>query len=169
MVKFTIILYVIILLSLLPSPSTQLQRFTYQDPQAGLDLIDYDKSNDGTIILRFGKPIAQVNGSTMCWDKTIYLRIIHPNASISFFSISNHNIPDFNFCLINGTNSDYTKIWGFDQGLILLTFHDSSNATTSAIMEMVVLIFWLKLHDALIDYGGILKYWLVIPISSPSD
>ncbi|RIB29329.1 hypothetical protein C2G38_2136886 [Gigaspora rosea] len=26
-----------------------------------------------------------------------------------------------------------------------------------------------KLHDALIDYGGILKYWVVVPISSPSD
>ncbi|CAG8563609.1 23543_t:CDS:10 [Cetraspora pellucida] len=149
MVKFTIILYVIILLSLLPSPSTQLQRFTYQDPQAGLDLIDYDKSNDGTIILRFGKPITQVNGSTMCWDKTIYLRIIHPNASISFFSISNHDIPDFNFCLINGTNNDYTKIWGFDQGLMLLTFHDSSNATTSAIMA-----FYVLERGFAIAYGG---------------
>ncbi|CAG8658329.1 1482_t:CDS:10 [Dentiscutata erythropus] len=175
MVKFIVILYAIFaLLLLLPSPSTQLNQFTYEDPEAGLDLLDDDKSNDGTIILRFGKPLININGSTACWTKTIYLRIIHPNASISFFSISNHSVPDFNFCLKDGSTRDYTTIWGFDQELILLTYYNSSNVTTSAIMGLFItfegkVISTTKLHDALIDYGGILKYWLVIPISSPSD
>ncbi|CAG8590312.1 4907_t:CDS:2, partial [Scutellospora calospora] len=176
MVKFILfaILALLSLLSLFPSPSSQLEQFTYQDPLTGLDLCDDDKSNDGTIILRFGIPISQVNGSTTCWDKTIYLRIIHPNASISFYSISNHGIPDFNFCLKGKTMKDYTTIWGFDQGLILLTYYNSSNVTDSAIMGLIMtfegtILSTIKLHDALINYGGIVSYNLVIPISSPSD
>ncbi|KAF0487324.1 glycosyltransferase family 2 protein [Gigaspora margarita] len=176
MVKFTIILLhaIIVILTLLPSPSTQLKQFTYEDPQAGLDLLDKDKSNDGTIILRFGNPTKQVNRSTKCWDKTIYFRIIHPNASISFFSISNHEIPDFNFCLIEGTTNDYMKTWGFDQNF-MLAFYNSSNVTTSAIMgifityEGKVLSTANLLHDALIDDGGIKKYSFVIPNSSSRD
>ncbi|RIB22179.1 hypothetical protein C2G38_2140317 [Gigaspora rosea] len=51
MVKLTIILHaIIVILTLLPSLSTQLKKFTYEDPQAGLDLLGEDKSNDGTII-----------------------------------------------------------------------------------------------------------------------
>ncbi|CAG8652295.1 16525_t:CDS:2, partial [Cetraspora pellucida] len=127
----------ILILTLLPSPSTQLRQFTYEDSQTGLDLLDNDKSSDGTVILRFGYPISQVNG-IKCWDKTIYLRIIHPNASISFFTISNHGIPDFNFCLKNNkTTADYTTIWGFDQGL-MITYYNSSNLMTSAIMGLFI-------------------------------
>ncbi|CAG8545207.1 11173_t:CDS:10 [Dentiscutata erythropus] len=172
--KITVIVYaIIVILTLLPSPSSQLKQFTYKDPQAGLDLLDEDKSYDGTIILRFGNPMKQVNGSTTCWDNTIYLRIIYPNASISFLSISNHGIPDFNFCLANGTIFSYTTMWGFDQGL-LLTFYNSSNVTTSAIMGLFItfegaVLSTTKLHDNLIDYGGITSYWLVVPNSSSRD
>ncbi|KAF0441208.1 hypothetical protein F8M41_003881 [Gigaspora margarita] len=175
MVKFTVILLhaIIVILTLLLSPSTQLKQFTYEDPQAGLDLLDQDKSNDGTIILRFGNPAKQVNGSTTCWDKTIYFRIIHPNASISFFSISNHGIPDFNFCLIEGATNDYMTTWGFDQNFMLV-FYNSSNITTSAIMGLVItfegtILSSAKLHDALIDDGGIKRYWFVVPNSSSRD
>ncbi|CAG8716619.1 4641_t:CDS:2 [Gigaspora margarita] len=136
--KLTIILHaIIIILTLLPSHSTQLKQFTYKDPQAGLDLLSEDKSNDGTIILRFGNPVKKVNGSTTCWDNTIYLRIIHPNASISFFAISNHGIPDFNFCLMNGTTYDYMTTWGFDQKFMII-FYNSSNLTTSAMMGLFI-------------------------------
>ncbi|RIB22185.1 hypothetical protein C2G38_2243465 [Gigaspora rosea] len=174
MVKITIILHAIILiLILLPSPSTQIKQFTYEDPQAGLDLLDEDKSHDGTTILRFGNPAKQVNGSTTCWDNIIYLRIIYPNASISFLSISNHGIPDFNFCLMNGTTNDYMTTWGFDQ-VFMLTFYNSSNVTTSAIMGLFItfegtVLSTVKLHDALIDDGGIKRYWFVIPNSSSKD
>ncbi|CAG8565477.1 6651_t:CDS:2, partial [Gigaspora rosea] len=175
MVKFTVILQhaIIVILTLLLSPSTQLKQFTYEDPQAGLDLLDQDKSNDGTIILRFGNPAKQVNGSTTCWDKTIYFRIIHPNASISFFSISNHGIPDFNFCLMEGTTNDYMTTWGFDQNF-MLAFNNSSNVTTSAIMGLFItyegkVLRTAKLHDALIDDGGIKRYWFAIPKSSSRD
>ncbi|CAG8556097.1 23609_t:CDS:2 [Gigaspora margarita] len=148
MVKFTVILLhaIIVILTLLLTPSTQLKQFTYEDPQAGLDLLDQDKSNDGTIILRFGNPAKQVNGSTTCWDKTIYFRIIHPNASISFFSISNHGIPDFNFCLIEGATNDYMTTWGFDQNFMLV-FYNSSNITTSAIMGLVITFEGTILRD----------------------
>ncbi|KAF0409681.1 hypothetical protein F8M41_008337 [Gigaspora margarita] len=161
-VKFIVVLYIAFaLLSLLPSPSTQLNQFTYEDLQAGLDLLDEDKSNDGTIILRFGKPLIRINGSTTCWDMTIYLRIIHPNASVSFFSISNHNVPNFNFCLKNGTTRDYTTIWGFDQGLVLI-YYNSSNVSTSAIMGL-----FMTFEGTVIS--GILKYWVAVSISSPRD
>ncbi|CAG8552791.1 13150_t:CDS:2 [Gigaspora rosea] len=161
------------MLTLLPSLSTQLKQFTYKDPQAGLDLISEDKSNDGTIILRFGNPVKQVNGSTTCWDNTIYLRIIHPNASISFFAISNHGIPDFNFCLMNGTTYDYMTTWGFDQKL-MIAFYNSSNVTTSAIMGLFInfegtILRTVKLHEALPEDGGIAGYWLVVPNSSSRD
>ncbi|CAG8681071.1 2395_t:CDS:10 [Gigaspora margarita] len=144
-----------------------------KDPQAGLDLLDEDKSHDGTTILRFGNPAKQVNGSTTCWDNTIYLRIIYPNASISFFSISNHGIPYFNFCLVNGTTNDYITTWGFDQ-VFMLTFYNSSNVTTSAIMGLLItfegtVLSTVKLHDALIDDEGIKRYWFVIPNSSSKD
>ncbi|CAG8631807.1 16370_t:CDS:2 [Dentiscutata erythropus] len=175
MVKVTVTLYaIIVILILLPSPSTQLKQFTYEDPQAGLDLLDDSKYSDGTIILRFGNPMKQVNGSTTCWDNTIYLRIIYPNASISFLSISNHGIPDFNFCLNNETETDYmTTTWGFDQKF-MLTFYNSSNVTTSAIMGLFInfegkILSTVKLHDALIDDGGIQGYWFVIPNSSSND
>ncbi|KAF0453074.1 hypothetical protein F8M41_001790 [Gigaspora margarita] len=172
--KTAIILHVIIvILTLLPSLSTQLKQFTYEDPQPGLDLLDSDKSNDGTIILRFGNPVNQVNGSTTCWDNTIYLRIIHPNASISFLSISNHEIPDFNFCLKNRTRRDYMTMWGFNQKLMLV-FYNSLNVKNSAIMGLFItfegqILRTVKLHGSLIDDGGINGYWFVIPKSSSSD
>ncbi|CAG8750536.1 1840_t:CDS:2 [Dentiscutata erythropus] len=136
MVKVIIHLHaIIVILILLQSSSTKLKQFMYEDPQAGLVLLDGDKSLDGTVILRFGTPVKQI-GDTTCWDKTIYLRIIHPNASINL-SISNHGIPDFNFCLDNETEFNYTTIWVFDQRL-MLTFYNSSNIATSEIMGLFI-------------------------------
>ncbi|RIB25923.1 hypothetical protein C2G38_2138538 [Gigaspora rosea] len=172
--KSIIILYTFFaILILLPSQSSQLKQFTYEDPQTGLDLLDNDKSNDGTIILRFGNPVKQVNGSTTCWDKTLYFRIIYPNASIGFFSISKHGIPNFNFCLKSNAARDYTSLWGFDQGFMLI-FYNSSNLTTSAIMGIFItfegaVLSKVKLHDPIIDYGGIESYLLIIPNSNSRD
>ncbi|CAG8666125.1 43771_t:CDS:10, partial [Gigaspora margarita] len=90
MVKFTIILLhaIIVILTLLPSPSTQLKQFTYEDPQAGLDLLDKDKSNDGTIILRFGNPTKQVNGKGTTND---YMKTwgFDQNFMLAFYNSSN--------------------------------------------------------------------------------
>ncbi|CAG8676226.1 28856_t:CDS:10 [Gigaspora margarita] len=172
--KSIIILYTFFaILILLPSQSSQLKQFTYEDPKTGLDLLDNDKSNDGTIILRFGNPVKQVNGSTTCWSKTLYFRIIYPNASIGFFSISNHGIPDFNFCLKSSSERDYTSLWGFDQGFMLI-FYNSSNVTTSAIMGTFItfegkVLSTVRLHDPIIDYGGIENYLLIIPNSNSRD
>ncbi|KAF0453083.1 hypothetical protein F8M41_001798 [Gigaspora margarita] len=56
----------------------------------------------------------------------------------------------------------------------MLTFYNSSNVTTSAIMGLFItfegtVLSTVKLHDALIDDEAIKRYWFVIPNSSSKD
>ncbi|CAG8738066.1 10534_t:CDS:2, partial [Gigaspora rosea] len=79
-------------------------------PQAGLDLLDEDKSNDGTIILRFGEPLIKINGTTTCWGRTIYLRIIHPNASIKVVSVTAFYVLERGFAIAYGGNDSPSSL-----------------------------------------------------------
>ncbi|CAI2165009.1 15324_t:CDS:2 [Funneliformis geosporum] len=108
---------------------------TFTDPENDLFLTKRTLYVDGTILVQLQRPHPSIPN---CWDPILHYHIYHPNNTMSSIKITDHGVPEFNFCLMEDGKTNYLTVTSLNSGFFILSYYNTVEKSSASLFGITI-------------------------------